>query len=241
MANKFIFAITSLLIFSQLKAATCTTAVSGNWSNQGCWANGAIPSFNNSDTIIINHFIILPANLTLLNGAHLFIESTGGICGHVYIFMNTGSSILKYGILEIDALDMTGGIATLLPPGNTIFTQYGQLSGSAELINTSNLSVGPWFECQMPEYQFVNGLNSILKNEKINTYPNPTNKILNIDLPKNKNNYLIKVIDSKGTLAMEQQLIYNQNQLDISALKQGMYFIEIISDKSYFTAKFCKK
>lgn len=240
MPNKFLIAIAVMLTFNQVNATTYTTAVNGNWSNIGCWANNTAPAYTCADTIVIKHHIVLPNDLTLLSGAYMLIESTGGICGHVRIFMNAGSSILKYGILEIDALDMSGGIATMLPPGNTIFTQYGQLSGGAEFTNTSNLSVGPWFECQMPEYQFINGLDNALQIEKLNIYPNPCSHLLSIDLPKNCTEFLIKIMDAKGSIQLYQSEVNNRNQFDITTLPNGIYFLEIIAPEKLYMARFCK-
>ena len=222
-----------------VNATNFTTAVNGNWSNQGCWVNGNIPSLNITDTVIIKHHIVLPSNLTLLNGAHLQIESTGGLCGHVQLFVNTGASVVKYGILEIDVLNMTGGIVDLLPPGNTIFTQYGLLSGGV-FNNTSNFSVGPWFECQMPEYQFLNGLNDEHNSVAIKIFPNPVEQLIYIDMPNHVNQTSCLIFDSKGALHLQQQLRQHQKQIDVSELQPGLFFLQIISNEKTMLGKFYK-
>jgi len=222
-----------------VNATNFTTAVNGNWSNQGCWVNGAIPSFVNSDTVIIKHHIVLPSNLTLLNGAHLQIESTGGLCGHVQLFVNTGTSVIKFGILEIDVLNMTGGTVDLLPPGNTIFTQYGLLSGGV-FNNTSNFFVGPWFECQMPEYQFLNGLNDKHNSVAIKIFPNPVEQLIYIDMPNHVKESTCLIFDSKGALLLQKQLIQPQKQIDVSELQQGLFFLQIISNEKAMLGKFYK-
>lgn len=229
------------LIFFQcrLYATTYTTAVNGNWNNSGCWLNALVPAFSFSDTLLIKHHIVLPSDLTLLSGAYLRIESTGGICGHVQVHVNTNAGILKYGILEIDVLNMSGGDVNLLPPGNAIFTQYGVLTGGS-LNATCNLSVGPWFECQMPEYQFLNGLNDITKKIELILFPNPSTHFISIDLPASTTPYELTIVDMNGTIVLQKQLDYKQTALNVSELKSGLHFIQLIGTDIYAVSKFCK-
>jgi hypothetical protein len=230
----------SILIFSPKisNANTYITAVNGNWNNQGCWANSFIPLFTINDTVIIKHHIVLPSNLTLLNGAYILIESTGGLCGHIEIELNTGATLIKYGILEIDVLNQSGGIVSLYPPGNTIFTQYGSLTGGS-FNNTSNLSVGPWFECQMPEYQFLNGLNEH-KKLSFNIYPNPILASINIDLAINVKSYDVFIYNLQGVLVFQNQYSGKQKQIEANSLVTGTYFLKITYDETIAIAKFSK-
>ena len=230
----------SLLIWSiKLKASSYTTAVNGNWNNPGCWVNADIPAFNCSDTIIIKHHIVLPSNINLLNGAYLLIDSTGGLCGHFIIDVNAGASILKYGILEIDVLNQWGGSVNLLPPGNTIFTQYGLLTGGS-FNNTSNLSVGPWFECQMPEYQFLNTLNKE-KKEGVKLYPNPVTNTINLDFNLSFQSYNIFIFDIQGKLVFKNVYSAHQNLIDVSVLNNGLYFLQIVYNETSVLTKFIKQ
>jgi len=229
-----------LVIFlsDKLIASSFSTAVNGNWNNPGCWTNANIPAFNISDTIIIKHHIVLPSNLNLLNGAHVLIESTGGLCGHFEVNVNTNASIIKYGILEIDVLNQSGGMVNLMPPGNTIFTQYGLLTGGT-FNNTSNFAVGPWFECQMPEYQFLNGLNENA-NSRINLFPNPVETTLNIDIPISIKSYLLCVYDAQGVCVLIKEIHGTEIQVDLSGLFAGLYFLQLANGASNTFAKFNK-
>ena len=230
------------LIFIHIKlyATTYTTAVNGNWNNPGCWLNAAVPNLSFSDTIIIKHHIVLSADLTLLNGAHLSIESTGGICGHVQFFVQANAGILKYGILEIDVLNMTGGDVNLLPPGNAIFTQYGVLTGGS-LHTSCDLSVGPWFDCQMPEYQFLNGLNDTYEKLDLNLFPNPSMDNIAIDLPASATPFQLIITDVDGAIVLQKQMDYKHSSLNLSELKPGLYHIQLIGQATHAVAKFIKK
>jgi hypothetical protein len=215
------------------------TKANGVWNNAGSWVNANIPPFTYSDTIIIKHLILLPSDLTLLSGAFLNIDSTGGLCGHYKINMSASTSLLKYGFLQIDALNMTGGEVNLLPPGNTIFTQYGLLTGGV-FNNTSNFNVGPWFQCQLPEYQFINGLNNEDKNAEFLFYPNPVECLLNIVLPKSGNPFLCFIYDIKGALVLKEKVFYHQPVIDVSELPAGIYYIDLTANEIKFISKFRK-
>lgn len=221
-------------------ATTYTTAVNGNWNNIGCWVGGAVPSFDCADSIIIKHHLILPSNLVLQSGAYLIIESNGGLCGHFQINVNNGVNLLKYGILEIDALNQSGGAVTLLPPGNTIFTQYGLITGGT-FDNTSNFMVGPWFECQLPEYQFLNGLDDHLTNLKLQIFPNPATNYLTLNLPASTAVYNVLIFDDKGSIVYQKEINHSQNRINIEELITGLYFIQLITNQSLASAKFSKR
>ena len=238
MCNLYLF-ICLFFIHFNLFASSFITEANGVWNNTGTWENGNIPPFSNSDTVVIKHLILLPADLTLLNGAYLKIDSTGGLCGHFKINVSASTSFLKYGFLQIDALNMTGGEVNLLPPGNTIFTQYGLLTGGV-FNNTSNFNVGPWFQCQLPEYQTINSL----KDRKINTetrcYPNPVDDLITFDLPPSADTYLYFIYDTKGAIVLQDELFYHQSTIDVSVLKAGLYYIELIGKEINAMAKFSK-
>lgn len=231
----------STLIFQiKLFAITYTTIVNGNWNNTGCWAGGNIAPLQCADTIIIKHHLVLPSDLNLLSGAYLLIEANGGVCGHVQLFVNDNAGLLKYGILEIDVLNMSGGTVDLLPPGNTIFTEYGLLTGGS-FNNTSNFSVGPWFECQMPEYQFVNAISNSFLEMNLQQYPNPATNFITIKTSDDSPNFKLVIFDDKGSIVYQNERKTKECMIDISDLKSGLYFIEVISNQSISYNKFCKR
>jgi hypothetical protein len=69
--------------------------------------------------------------------------------------------------------------------------------------------------------------------KSIQIYPNPVQDVLQIKgLPDEINT--IKILDLQGKVVFETTL-YNANQLDISNLKNGFYFIQI--DNSYTSVR----
>jgi hypothetical protein len=70
----------------------------------------------------------------------------------------------------------------------------------------------------------------ITKNTELNIFPNPTNGFLNIEIEEgNFDQFSYTLFDSVGKMLGENQLT---NQLDISHLQNGIYFIKIKNDQS---------
>jgi hypothetical protein len=74
-----------------------------------------------------------------------------------------------------------------------------------------------------------------LKNLSI--HPNPVNERIYITgLPENRNNLSIQVVDVAGRTVLH---VKNQDQIDVSSLKAGVYFVQIVGERQ-FTTKFVK-
>lgn len=65
--------------------------------------------------------------------------------------------------------------------------------------------------------------------ELIKIFPNPANEVLNIRQFSNEK-MTIRIVDIIGQTILTQTLTSNQNQLSISNLNDGIYFIELIKD-----------
>jgi hypothetical protein len=98
------------------------------------------------------------------------------------------------------------------------------------------------------DYNVIINLNKLLLNnrenievEKVNVWPNPANKYIEIDSKidiENKNcNYII--YDSKGEIIASQPLNYNRI-INIENLAKGIYYLLLYNDKSQFLSKFIK-
>jgi PKD repeat protein len=70
---------------------------------------------------------------------------------------------------------------------------------------------------------------------KVSVFPNPTDGILNINLPENKAS--VKISNIIGKEVKSFKLTSNENQIDLSSLTPGMYFIEIQLSDSKITSK----
>jgi YD repeat-containing protein len=84
-------------------------------------------------------------------------------------------------------------------------------------------------------YHSVVGLNELaLKEKSISVYPNPSNGILNIRSSNIINS--IELYNNLGVLVSKPEIMYN-NQIDLSSLSKGMYFLKVSDGKQYHTEK----
>jgi hypothetical protein len=68
------------------------------------------------------------------------------------------------------------------------------------------------------------GINE-LKNQELKIYPNPTKEILNVEC-ENKNSE-IKITDVFGNIIKQQKIVNDKTTINISDLKEGIYFIQL--------------
>jgi uncharacterized protein (TIGR02145 family) len=72
-------------------------------------------------------------------------------------------------------------------------------------------------------------------------YPNPANESLTIQLPTNIQNGIISIKNLIGQNLMTSTITENKTLIDISKLKQGIYFVELAYEKNKMTLKFIKQ
>lgn len=84
-------------------------------------------------------------------------------------------------------------------------------------------------------YQPVVGLNELTgKDKSIIVYPNPSKGILNISSSNIINS--IEMYNNLGVLVSKPEIMYN-NQIDLSSLSKGMYFLKVTDGKQYHIEK----
>lgn len=77
--------------------------------------------------------------------------------------------------------------------------------------------------------------------ELISIYPNPAKTVLNINSSKQANNMSYEVIDSLGRIIVLETNMKSENNLDVSGLSTGIYFIKIKLDNQQITKRFIKQ
>ena len=81
-------------------------------------------------------------------------------------------------------------------------------------------------------FTLATGLNE-LHDKQVKLYPNPTTGILNINSDKNANIYIYA---TDGSLIGEYEL-FNNKQIDLSHLSNGIYFVKILTENQIVTKK----
>ncbi len=74
--------------------------------------------------------------------------------------------------------------------------------------------------------------------EIINIYPNPSSGIFNITA---KNLLYLEVIDTRGSVVYQNNMVYNQAVVDLSAYPKGLYFVKIVRAKETLIKKIIKE
>lgn len=75
---------------------------------------------------------------------------------------------------------------------------------------------------------------------KYKLYPNPADKFINIQLVSGQNS-IVRIFDANGKLVAQKNTSSSLLQVDVSALKQGMYYAQIIATGESTTLPFIKR
>jgi hypothetical protein len=214
---KSFFILLSIFCFSLSHSAKFVTISSGNWNSPSSWQGGLAPSFNCTDSVYINNYIIFNSTLTLTS--YLKIDSTGTLCGHERINLYGGNSY-NYGTIQCDSLMMNQ--CNFYSYGTLIIKYYGQLwSAGSYFYNNGSLAVGPDFTCG--EKNEI-GIKELEESTEITIYPQPAllNEEITITLPENSQTGFISVINSIGETVFSSARITEQK---ISFSHPGTYLL----------------
>ena len=231
MKKNLIAFVLCLFLVNVTKANKWETVSTGYWNSGGVWLGGIAPPYTSSDTFLIKHPILLNATLTLTAGAYLEIDSMGGICGHQQITVNTNAKIIEYGILELDILSIPGGIVNCLNPGLVILTQYGVISNGGSLYINCSLSVGPWFDCHLPEYAYTLGVPTTSSLSEFSFFPNPFSSQATLQTTNLFHNATLTVYNCLEQTVKEIKNINGQTiTFNRDNLPSGLYFIRLTEE-----------
>ncbi|OIP04300.1 MAG: hypothetical protein AUJ97_02880 [Bacteroidetes bacterium CG2_30_32_10] len=241
--------------------------VTGRFIKNAIFGNDSITSFNNTDDAYIAHFdnngnwlwaidignngsdkgrcIENDINLNAYVG--LTYDSTITMNGQTYYTKGAGDILIQkinsmgepdWGMnaggkyddvisdITIDTLGnwiVVGWFSDTCYFGNKTITSSGQSDVNFFIAKISPLS------------------SDILKynnDDKCRVYPNPANNILNIELKDNQNvPIFFNLFDIYGTETYRSEIISNNFSIDISQIKSGVYFYQIVREKNIYKGK----
>ena len=93
--------------------------------------------------------------------------------------------------------------------------------------------------CKVSGCRLVNSDDSVIRDEQPVVYPNPANDKLYIDLPYTCYSCQISIVNAAGQTLTHQDYIPGQ-EIDISMLQRGLYFLNIGGEGKVYTEKFVK-
>lgn len=86
-------------------------------------------------------------------------------------------------------------------------------------------------------FQVTNVEKVSVESKSLNIYPNPTNNLLNIELPKYSEGTKAEIIDVNGKVIFSKEILSNREQLNLSKLTKGIYFIRLQFRKTMLIEK----
>lgn len=175
------------------------------------------------------------ANYTTANFNALEATSSGNIYEQTPNFSNLANikgADGKYFTADDGLALMSGsplknnGLNSLIPAGITT-----DITGASRTLSTT-VDIGAYE---------IDGLLSSITFEKLEAkmYPNPTNTTLSLQL-NDFENTIVKIMDINGRIIQSQNLNNSLTTFNVSALCNGIYFLEIISEKGNAIQKFIK-
>jgi Domain of unknown function (DUF4397)/Secretion system C-terminal sorting domain len=142
-----------------------------------------------------------------------------------------GSPVVASYSAPLATLALQGKALTVLASGflNPAVNSNGPAFGLFVALNTGGTLI------PLP----VNNLaNDTFKTKNISFYPNPATSILNVEMENLDKNAKFTVTDFNGRTIMNAKL--SENRIDVSALSNGMYFLNLEIDSKIYTQKFIK-
>ena len=76
------------------------------------------------------------------------------------------------------------------------------------------------------------GISNSLPGEQVMLYPNPVKSILNVSVQQSPEKYNYKIYNVAGKMVLSGNMVSNPQQIDLSELNKGLYFIELQSDQN---------
>jgi len=160
--------------------------------------------------------------------------------------MNTASYITSTNNTQVNPLFTNPTIMDYTLQNGSPAINGGSTSGIAAFIPATDLAgdvrLNGLIDLGCYEDQTGLAINELTSQNNYSIYPNPVGNILNIELGTTPYTYFIQIISSTGQILQSHQSNSNTNQIDVSQLPTGIYFVQLIDkNKQFITRKFIKE
>ena len=155
-----------------------------------------------------------------------------------YNFLNTEGSLAEKLMAAMQGANFPGADSRCLDEGTSSATAFLVVYDSEDLPNQPSLAFN--ISSQPPGVEPIDLLQELfdenlsIENSSVNElslYPNPTDGIISIGSDKN---YQLEIYSVDGKIILKD----NGNNIDISALQNGTYFLRIIQENTNNSASF---
>lgn len=183
-----------------------------------------LPSQIESDTAIgisIDFSTAIPMDLILS-----LVDATGNVVSEGILKTATGIGTENIILTSND----------FPPPG----TDYS-LQASVQFTNQDGTTV--FDECLKDNVTITGNTTSIILLElaTLKIYPNPNNGIFNVEIPNLVNKASLQIFSLIGKSILQQSFTLVNNQIDVSALPDGVYLIKVETEDGYVTRRIIKQ
>lgn len=205
-------------------------------------AKNATGTTNNSNgTLTATAITCIPGTFTLTA-----TPTCSGSASAINLTWTASANATSYDIYRngnLYAQDVTGTtfLNTYLINAGTTYTYYMKAKNSAGTLNNSNgtRSVTAISCAKMAEE------NTTGNAPEFSVYPNPTDGIINLELPSISSYKIqISIFDLNGKIIHQKAIIKTGNEperIDLSSFASGIYFIRIQTEKEEYMKKIIKK
>jgi len=135
-------------------------------------------------------------------------------------------------------IEGVGSISGLVKSG---LNAFGSTCGDFDLLCSSDDAIAIYMNPEYPTCWYVyTRIGDPILGESLLLYPNPVRDVLNIEgeFLREGESYLIRISDYTGRIVFEQYM--SNNEVNISDISAGMYFLNIQSEAGNYTGKILK-
>jgi len=221
-----------------------------SYANHNSGGGGANGSLNyifsyGGDSIMFDNTVDIQ-NVKITNSTYAYLYMTDG-SGYTYTtddyFILTINGILNdntvTGSIDFYLADFTNGNSYIIDDWTNVdLSSLGNVDGLKFTFSSSDVGTyginTPLYYC-LDNLQYSNIVSvENTENNNINIYPNPANSTVNISNVHNRN---ITINDISGKTVYAKNNCYENEQLNISDFKSGIYFVRIEENNQVFTKK----
>ncbi len=236
-----ILIIINVFISAYTKALTVSSIASGDWENPSTWSTQQVPA--SPDSIIISHYVTLNQNLTISSPTVLFINASGTVCGNYLMETLCGASFVNYGYMYLNQIKTRSGANYNKIQCKSSITLLGCSSGGGSFNSyppNGHVEVWPPVFCKTHDTNWESGTLAgfrELENSTLTVFPNPLKEGLLTLITKGNSHFTLT--DAAGNI-MIKDFFKDTTLLDISALPNGPYFLELETEGKKQTRKIIK-
>lgn len=162
--------------------------------------------------------------------------------GQAAYIINTSGNIATTNGTSFSSPILTGGIACLWQalPTLTNAEVVQMIKESASIYATPNYNLG--YGIPNLELALTNALSiAEFEKEDFKIYPNPTTSNINLIFPQGIHQATVEIYDVLGKKLFKKELLSGANEVDLSSLSKGMYFVKVKASSIAKTLKIIKE